>query len=118
MSIPKHLQDRVNLKDNTLAGSKRKRATKRENWLAQELSGRKTVNSGAAFHENDVTTDAVEIEDKTTSRKSFSLQADYLKEVEKKCKAGKIPVLTVNFETTEQTYAVIRWEDFKYLIER
>lgn len=118
MSLPKHLQKRIELADPSNPGSKRRRAGKRENRLAKELGGRTTVNSGAAFHQNDVITDEVEIEDKTTTKGSFTLKADYLLEVEQKCKVGKMPVLTVHFETTGEAYAVIKFADFKYLIER
>ena len=118
MSIPKFLQDKVDRKDPLNPAQRRKRSGKRESGLAKELGGRATVNSGATFGENDVVTDYAEIEDKTTLKNTYSLSADYLEEVAKKCALSKIPILTVQFETRNKTYAVIPWEDLKFLLER
>ena len=118
MSIPKFLQDKVDRKDPLNPAQRRKRSGKRESGLAKELGGRATVNSGATFGENDVVTDYAEIEDKTTLKNTYSLSADYLEEVAKKCALSKIPILTVHFETRNKTYAVIPWEDLKFLLER
>ena len=82
------------------------------------MKGRTTVNSGATFGENDVTTDYAEVEAKTTKFKSFKLDlVDWFKLV-KKCKLGKLPVMVIDFEKTKESLVVMNYSDFKYLINK
>ena len=94
----------------------RSRSKKQETKIAIDLKGRTTANSGAVFGENDVTTDFCEIEAKTTKKKSFSLDSGYFRKVEKKTKLGKLPVMVIDYETTGQSLAVLKYDDLKYLI--
>jgi hypothetical protein len=116
--LPKHFTKRLDLTDTSNKANNRKRSDKRESSLAKELQGGTFINSGATFKQNDVFTDYCEIDDKTTSKNSFSLNTDLLETVKRKCDVAKIPIITVHFEEKNKTYAVIAWEDLKYLLER
>jgi hypothetical protein len=116
MAIPKYLQDKADLNDKTKPGRHRKKAKIRENRLAKQYGGRASYNSGAVFGDNDVKFDGFEIEDKNIERGSYALKAEYLKEIQRKCKPGNTGILLINFEVIDQEYAVLPWEDLKYLL--
>jgi hypothetical protein len=96
----------------------RKKADKQESNLAKQFKGRKTSNSGAALGQNDVLTDAFEIEAKTTTKSSYSIRITDLKKMHKKCASDKFPVLVVNFEGINKSYAVVSLDDFTFLTEK
>ena len=96
----------------------RSRSKRQESKLAKDLKGYGTKNSGATFGENDVITDFCEIEAKITGAESFVVKyLDLLKLVDK-CNVGKIPIMVVEFEKHKKGYAVLPYEDLKYLIEK
>ena len=95
----------------------RYRSNKQETRIAKELKGTVSINSGATFGQNDVTTDFCEIEAKVTSKKSFSVTVDDWIKLNKKTKFGKLPIFVVEFEVTKESLAIIKWDDLKYLIE-
>lgn len=115
MAIPKHLENKLAATDKGNRSEYRKRAGRSEKKIAKAFNGRTTVNSGATFGQNDVEADMFSIEDKVTLNASYSLKAAYLKEVEKKAPLGKIPLLTLTFETEGVTYAVIKLNDLLLL---
>ena len=98
--------------------STRSRSGKQETKIAKALQGKKTINSGATFSENDVLTDYAEIEAKTTGKDSFSLRIEDIDKLQKKCTATKIPVVVVQFEKHNRQLAVISFEDLKFLIDK
>lgn len=116
MSLPKHLQKRLNPKTT------RERSNKQEKSIAQELGGRTEINSGATFGTNDVTTKDFEVEAKTTYAKSFSIKKDYWLDVVDKCDVNKIPLMQVDFENLSNPndptvrLAVIGYDDLLMLI--
>lgn len=107
-----HWLDRAN---NTTT---RSRSGKQESRIAKDLKGVKTINSGATFGENDVTTDYCEVEAKTTRHKSYSISLKEWYKASKKCSLGKIPMFVVDFETEKESLAIISYSDLKYLIEK
>lgn len=109
MPLPKHLRDH----DDTPQTAGRKK----ESFVARALKGRTSVNSGATFGQNDVLADHCEVEVKLTRNKSYSLKAPYLQEVRAKCDVKKMPVMVLNFETYGDTYAILPFEDYTYLLE-
>lgn len=98
--------------------STRAKSGKQETRLAKSLQGRTTINSGATFGQNDVTTDFCEIEAKTTDKGSFTVKMSDLEKMHKKCDAKKIPIMVVEMRSYHKEYAVIRFDDLKYLIEQ
>lgn len=97
--------------------STRSRSNAQETNLAAILNGRKTINSGATFGENDVVTDYAEIEAKTTTKFSYTFnRADFLK-LRDKCKDNKIPMMVVQFETFGESFAILGFDDLKMLID-
>ena len=95
----------------------RERSGKQESRIAKELGGRTTINSGATFCQNDVITDFCEVEAKTTSKESFSLQLSDWRKLRKKCKSDKMPILVLDFESSRDSLAIVSYEDLQYLIE-
>lgn len=94
----------------------RARSGKQENRLAKTFGGRPTSNSGATFNENDVVTPDFEIEAKTTYNKQFPLKAQEIKNMNKKCKFGKVALFIVEFEKESEEVVVIRTADFLRLL--
>jgi len=95
----------------------RSRSKQQESRLAKIYKGRTTINSGATFGENDVVTDILEVEAKTTAKMSFSINAKDLKKLMDKSPAGKIPVFEVCFEKLGKSFTIIQQEDFRQLIQ-
>lgn len=95
----------------------RERSTRQETRIASELSGRTTINSGATFGENDVTTDFLEVEAKTTTHESYSLKLSDWRKLVKKSKAGKIPLMVIDYESCSDSLAVLRYDDLLYLLQ-
>lgn len=103
MGIPKWLSE----KDST-----RKRSGSQENSLAKRFSGKKTPNSGAVFSENDLRTRTLDIEAKTTGKKSFAITEKLLDSIAVKSVGDRIPTLVIRFEQSGKEYAVI---DLNYI---
>jgi len=95
----------------------RARSSKQEKRTAKELRGYATFNSGATLGENDVITDSMEIECKITSKGSFSVKLSDMEILQRKCHVDKMPIMTVEFEQTQKTYAILDYEDLKHLIK-
>lgn len=98
--------------------STRARSKKQESRIAQELSGKLTINSGATFGQNDVIVDFCEIEAKTTLKETFSLRLDDWRKLKKKCAVNKMPIIVVDFESCSDSLAVLNYDDLMYLIQR
>lgn len=95
----------------------RERSSKQESRIASELNGRTTINSGATLGENDVVTDFMEVEAKTTQKESFSLKLSDFRKLKKKAKVGKIPAMVIDFESSKDSLAVLPYDDLIYLIQ-
>jgi len=111
------LERKLEGSDASLKSNNRKRSDKRESFLAKDLGGKTTVNSGATFGENDVETESLSIDDKTTVKSSYTITVDTFKKVKARTKADKMPVLTINFENDNLCLAVINYSDLKFMIE-
>ncbi len=107
--LPKHLQN--------LDTTPQVRGRKYESNVAKALKGRLAVNSGATFGQNDIIADYCEVEAKLTTNSSYSLKAEYFKEVKNKCAITKIPLMVINFEAHKSTLAVMPMEDLEFLLE-
>ena len=91
--LPKHLQERRK------KPSTRARSYKQEKGNAADLEGGEIkINSGATFGENDVDNAKFSMEAKTTYKESFSLKKRTFLETKRKCKAGQVPLMQVDFE--------------------
>jgi hypothetical protein len=95
----------------------RKRSKRQESNIAKVLRGKTTINSGATLSQNDVVTDYCEVEAKTTANKSYSITLKEWFKMLKRCRAGKMPVFIVTFETEKKSLAVIDYDDLQFLIE-
>jgi hypothetical protein len=100
------------------APTTRARSGKQESKIAKDLKGHKFINSGATFGQNDVFTDFCEIEAKTTLNESFSLKLDDWRKLKKKCSSKKLPIIVVDFERSEDSLAVLNYDDLVFLIEK
>ncbi len=107
MSLPKFLQ-----KQETTVS----RSRKQESKIARDLKGLTTINSGATFGQNDVISDFCEVEAKTTARDSFSFDIHIFNKLKRRLKAGKLPIVVVDFEKHKKSFAVITYDDLLYLI--
>lgn len=96
----------------------RERSGKQESRIAKELGGKKSINSGATFGQNDVSTDFCEVEAKTTTHDSFSLKLSDWRLLKKKCSTKKLPIMVIDFESSMDSLAVIGYDDLLYLIEK
>lgn len=96
--------------------STRDRSTRQEKRLAKELGGRVTMNSGATFFENDIVTDTMEVEAKTTSKASFIVKEADLEKMALKCDSKKFPIMLIEFEKTKRVVAVLNYEDLKHIL--
>lgn len=95
----------------------RARSGKQETRIAKDLSGRKTINSGATFNQNDIITDYGECEAKTTKFLSYPLKVEDWHKLVRKTSFGKIPFMIVDFEKSNLSLAVVSLDDLKYLIK-
>lgn len=98
--------------------STRARSSKQESRIARDLKGYTTINSGATFGQNDVTTDYCEIEAKTTANDSIVLKLSDWRILKKKCEVGKMPIMVLDFESTMDSLAVLTYDDLSYLITK
>lgn len=89
----------------------RSKSEQREKNLSSLLNGRKTVNSGATFGENDVKTQSLDIEHKYTDKSQFIVKMDTIVKMEEKCPIGKIPVLVIEFAQENRKFALVDLED-------
>ena len=96
--------------------STRERSYKQETKLAKELGGRVTLNSGATFNENDIITDTLEIEAKTTAKGSFIVKDSELEKMILKCDNKKVPIMVIEFEKSKRVVAVIDYEDLTHIL--
>jgi len=96
----------------------RKRSGKQEKALREKFGGKLASNSGARFGENDIKSEDMEIEAKTTQAIGYRLTIKELDGIEKKCKMGKIPVQVIQFEQNGKSYAVLPLTEFEALINR
>ena len=103
--IPNHLIKEI---------STRARSKKQEVSLAKDFKGRTTINSGATFTQNDVTSEKFEIEAKTTDKESFILKLSDLKKMRRLCSIKKVPLFIV--EMKGNSYVTLDYEDFKELV--
>lgn len=95
----------------------RVKSKKQESKIAQVLSGKVTINSGATFGQNDVITDWAEVECKTTSKNSYKLSVAEWRTIISKCNTMKIPLEIVEFQKSSLSLAVIRLDDLILLID-
>lgn len=114
--LPKHLQKRLN-------PTTRSRSEKQEKAIRKDLAevdgqAYVSINSGATFGQNDVTSENWEIEAKTTTKGSFSIKKAYWREVRRKCDIKKIPAMVVDFEGSDPlSLVVMEYKDFIALVE-
>ncbi len=97
--------------------STRERSNRQEAKVAQLLKGRTTINSGATFGENDVTSEHCEVECKITSKGSYSLKVAEWKLLASKCNVHKIPVEVIEFEKDGLELAILPLADLVSLLE-
>lgn len=90
----------------------RKLSENQEKRLAKDFGGRKTVNSGATFGQNDVITKEFEIEAKTTKSKQFILKISDMAKMFKKCSIDKIALFIVEFSEEKEEFVILRKDDF------
>jgi len=98
--------------------STRERSKKQESKIARDLKGHASINSGATFGQNDVLADFCEVEAKTTNKESFSLTLADWRKLCKKCDTVKMPIFVVEFEKTQNSLAVLKYDDLIYLIDK
>lgn len=98
--------------------STRARSGKQEDKVAKVLSGKTTINSGATFGENDVTSAYCEVECKITSKGSYTLKVTDWSLLIAKCNVHKIPIMVIEFEKDKQELAVISLSDLAMLLDK
>ncbi len=115
-SLPKYLQNRLN--PTTRSRSKKQEDKIKKDFLKKGKSTITTINSGATFGQNDIISEDFEIEAKTTSKGSFTIKKDYWSQIVKKTQLGKLPVMVIDFEGSEEvSLAVINYQDLLALID-
>jgi len=97
----------------------KKRSKKRENKGASNIGGRSHPNSGAVWYrKGDYSNENFLIEDKYTDADYYSLSLSVLNTVEKHAnKVGKIPVVSIGFESYKKDYAVLRECDCSHIVD-
>ena len=99
----------------------RQRSKISENQLASQYKGRRQPASGAlpvASLKGDVITDTFLFDDKTTGRKSFSVNdAAFRKHVVDAFQAKRMPVMRIRFEKTNRALFVLDEATFNRLID-
>lgn len=95
----------------------RSRSGKQESRIAKALKGHATINSGATFSQNDIINDFCEVEAKITSKDSFPFTLALWEKLVAKCKPGKIPVIALGLREDKKQFAILDFEDFKFLID-
>ena len=92
--------------------STRKKSGKLKKKMPKSLkSGRTTVNSGATFRQNDITTDEIEIEHKYTEKSQYTLKIQELEKLRRRCKTNKVPVFVIEFIELNKKFAVVPLDD-------
>ena len=95
----------------------RDNSEKREKKLANLLSGKKTVNSGATFTENDIKTASLDIEHKYTDASQFILKLETFEQTKRRTSVDKIPIMVVEFTKDDSKKVVIDFDDFMSIFE-
>ena len=90
-------------------------STKQEKMVAKKLSGKTTINSGATLGQNDVITDNVEVECKTTSKDSFTVKYSDWEKLRHKCGADKMPIMVFELQKQKKNFVLLSLEDYEYL---
>lgn len=91
----------------------RRRSDKMVKKVGKKLGGRTTVNSGATFSENDLTTDDCDIEHKFTDKKQFTVKLSELEKLRRRSHGSKVPVFMIEFPgNSKRKYVVIDADDF------
>jgi hypothetical protein len=97
---------------NKTTGTKFEKKVLKQTTRIQPGSGNKFYNP------NDIKTETELIECKTTGSKSLSIKKEWLDKVfTNSIIQNRMPVLTFGFQDSDQTYAIIRYEDYKQLKE-
>lgn len=88
-----------------------------EQRVAKELNGKVTPGSGNMFHaKSDVVTNILQIECKTTSKKSIRITEEWLFKIENEALwQSKLPILAFNL--CNKDYCIVRLGDFSALLE-
>jgi hypothetical protein len=76
------------------------------------LSGRRTVNSGATFAENDVVAKTAEIECKITNKSRYTISVKEWNKLIGRTDHNKLPAMVIDLEEGGLSLAVISYEDF------
>lgn len=89
-------------------------SVRQERRVAKQVGGRVQPGSGNQWSaKGDVKTAEHLIECKTTDGKGYRLTVEVLRKIETEAaKAGRRPVLQVEFRLERRRYAVIPWEEF------
>jgi len=92
---------------------------KREKKAGEDVGGHSHAGSGSLwFNQGDASSEYFLIEDKYTTKDSYSITLAVLTKVEQQAKrVGKIPVLRFGFEPSKENYAVLRYCDACHLID-
>ena len=92
-------------------------ARKQEKRLARERGGRTTQASGSNPHDpSDVEEKGYRFECKATDAGRFILTREVLGKIAGEAiPRGQVPVLQIEFASTGEHYAVLRWVDFQAL---
>jgi len=102
---------------------RKKRATRQEHERAQDVGGRRHKGSGALpWLKSDFSKKGVfRADGKTTEAKEFRLTRQDLDKIRSEAKWNEVPVIVIDFldrgtHRTEDSWAVMPWDDFKELI--
>lgn len=98
----------------------RGRSKKQEKKVAKDLAtfnGRTTINSGATFSENDVTSTVVSVECKTTYKQQYTLKMAEWDKLVGRTKDTLIPIEVVEFAAHGKTLAIIAYEELLELLK-
>jgi len=94
-------------------------AKKQETRLAQERGGRITIASGSTPHNpSDVVEKGYRFECKATDARQFVIKEEVLRKIAGEAiSRGQVPVLQIEFASSGELYAVLRWTDFQALTD-
>lgn len=97
----------------------RKRSQRQEKRLSQELDG--TTNSGSGngwLRKNDVRSDDLSVEAKTTMAKQYTLRLNELEQAEKYALLDdRMMAFIIEFAAQDKEYVVLNKDDFLTLLE-
>jgi len=83
-----------------------KRSIKQEKKLAETYGGKRTLASGALWEKDDVVSDRVRVEAKSTRKDFYILHFEDLKKVEEHCEKLRVPIFAIHFHGREQFYVI------------